>query len=217
MTVGELAKFFNEEKLINAENSADLTVVEMQNWKRKMYFDETGLEWVNPSPNMPNLETAIVYPGLCFIEGTNLSEGRGTYEPFLKIGAPFVNSEELIAKLDELNSKGIAYEAVTFTPKAIPKMSSHPKLKGKECNGILLSVDNRDDFTPVTFGVKLLYAIHELYPDEMEFRGNWLDKLFGETYLRQMLKDGEDISKILKKWETETEKFKQERKNYLLY
>lgn len=216
MTGGELAKFFNEENLIDAENSADLKIVKMENWNRTQYFDECGLEWLKPSPNMPDLETAIVYPGTCFLEGSNLSEGRGTYEPFLKFGAPFINSEKLIDKLNELNTNGISFKPVTFTPKPIPKMSSRPKYKGEECSGIKLSVKDREKFAPVTFGVKLLYALYHLYPEKVEFN-SYLDKLFGETYLRQMLNDGKDISEILSRWENETKEFKEVRKKYLQY
>ena len=105
MTVGELALFFNRKEILKTGNTADLKIIKMKNWKRSYYYDDCGIKWIKPSPNMPNLETAIVYPGNCLLEATNISEGRGTYEPFLKIGAPYINSDDLVEELNKLNIK----------------------------------------------------------------------------------------------------------------
>lgn len=126
MTVGELAKLFNEEFGIHA----DLTVVEMKGWKRKSYYDETGLPFVLPSPNMPTLDTALVYPGAALIEGTNVSEGRGTTKPFAFIGAPFINSTELAKRLNALHLPGVIFRAASFTP-SISKHSGNSPMASK--------------------------------------------------------------------------------------
>lgn len=216
MTVGELAKYFVGEKLIGDFKDVKLTVVKMENWKRSMYFDECKLPWLNPSPNIPNLNTAIVYPGTCLIEATNVSEGRGTYDPFLTIGAPFINSEELITELGHYDIKGISLSATQFTPDSIPKMVNSPKQRGKLCYGIKITVTEREQFEPVRFGFILLYSLKKLYSD-FELREKSFYRLGGKTEGYKQIMSLEKPDKMFESWESELGEFLRVRSKYLLY
>jgi len=216
MTVGELAKYFVGEKLVGDFKDVKLTVVKMENWKRSMYFDECKLPWLNPSPNIPGLNTAIVYPGTCLIEATNVSEGRGTYDPFLTIGAPFINSEELIKELRGFDIKGISLSEANFTPDSIPNMVNNPKQRGKHCYGIKITVTEREKFEPVKFGFILLYSLKKLYGD-FELREKSFYRLAGKTEAYTQLTSLEKPEKIFKSWESELKEFLTIRSKYLLY
>lgn len=217
MTIGELAKMFNESGMIGKNLQADLTVIKMENWQRDLYFDQTGLQWLKPSPNIPNLETAIVYPGMCLIEGTNISEGRGTYSPFLTIGAPFINSKELISQLKGLSVKGIEFDAVDFSPVEIANMASKPKFENNVCHGIKISLKDRKNFEPVEFGIKLLCSIQKLYPLEFKISEGRFDRLVGDKTIREKILSGISSDEIISNWQKELNDFKEFRKKYLLY
>ncbi|MEE9430884.1 MAG: DUF1343 domain-containing protein [Melioribacteraceae bacterium] len=217
MTVGELALFFNRPEILNTKAKANLEIVKMNNWSRDNYFDVTNLTWIKPSPNMPTLETALVYPGLCLLEGINISEGRGTYEPFLKIGSPFINSTNVINELKSLDIIGCKLSPLQFTPVSIPNMSTHPKYKNEICNGIQIRITDRKIFKPIDFAVKLIYVFHKLYPKELSFRENHFDRLWGSKSLREMILDGKTPKVILSKFEIELKNFKVLRKQFLLY
>lgn len=217
MTIGELALFFNEENLLNENLKADLKIIKMQNWTRNMYFDETGLTWVNPSPNMTSLETALLYPGLCLIEGTNISEGRGTPTPFLNIGAPFINSDSLISKLNSYKLEGISYSKINFTPVEIPNMASKPKFEKENCNGIYFTITDRQKLNSLQLGLVLIYSIMKLNPNDFSFRESSIDRLYGSSNLRTMLTKGFSPNEIMNTWKQDLEKFNQIRKKYLIY
>jgi len=217
LTIGELAIMFNDESWIGTDHKADLTVVKIKNWKREYFFDDCNLKWVNPSPNMPSLNTAIIYPGMCLIEGVNVSEGRGTYSPFLQIGAPYINSKELLNALNKFDHPGISLEEITFTPESIPNMSPKPKYLNEKCNGIKITITDKNEIQSLKFGIQVLYSINKLYPEEFKYRRNWLDKLFGDTYLKEMLESGNTPDEIYSVWKDDVEKFKQLRNKYLLY
>ena len=217
MTIGELALFFNEENLLNDNLKADLKIIKMQNWTRNMYFDETGLTWVNPSPNMTSLETALLYPGLCLIEGTNISEGRGTPTPFLNIGAPFINSDSLISKLNSYKLEGISYSKIKFTPVEIPNMASKPKFEKENCNGIYFTITDRQKLNSLKLGLVLIYSIMKLNPNDFSFRESSIDRLYGSSNLRTMLTKGFSPNEIMNTWKQDLEKFNQIRKKYLIY
>lgn len=217
MTMGELALMFND-LFITTDKKADIGVVEMNGWKRDYFYDDCGFEWVPPSPNIPDLETAVVYPGVCFIEGTNISEGRGTHEPFMQVGAPFIDAEKLAAKLRGMNIAGIEIDTVTFTPVSIPDMSKYPKNEDETCYGVKFKVTDKAEFASVEFGVRLLTAIKDTHPKEFKFKeNNWIDKLFGNTYLRKMLTNGYSADSVIEEWAEELTVFKNARKEYLLY
>ncbi|WLR57596.1 DUF1343 domain-containing protein [Mesobacillus subterraneus] len=212
MTVGELAKLFNEEFDIGA----DLTVVEMDRWKRTMNYDETPLEFVMPSPNMPTLDTAFVYPGAALIEGTNVSEGRGTTRPFELIGAPFINSDDLSAKLNSLGLPGVKFRAASFTP-------TFSKHTGKLSHGIQIHISDHDAFDPIVTGLHIVKTIHDMYPEEFEFRAedsrgiSFFDLLTGNGWIREEIEAGTSVEEIQNMWEAKLKEFKQVREKYLLY
>jgi uncharacterized protein YbbC (DUF1343 family) len=207
MTVGELAQLFNEEFGIGA----DLTVVKMKKWKRSFDYDETNLPFVMPSPNMPTLETAYVYPGTGLIEGTNVSEGRGTTKPFELLGAPFINGTELSEKLNNLHLDGVKFRAASFTP-------SFSKHSGQLSHGVQVYVTDREKYQSVETGLHIVKTIHDLYGEEFSFNksGNF-DLLIGNSWVREELEKGTDVEGIITKWQKDTKAFKKIRKQYLLY
>ena len=161
MTVGELARLFNEHFGIHC----DLTVVPMSGWSREMWYDQTGMIWTPPSPNMPTLATATVYPGMCLIEGTLLSEGRGTTLPFEQIGAPYIDPHKLSARLKK-DSKLLP--GVFFRPQYFKPMFQ--KHAGEVCAGLQLHITDRDQFKPLLTTLALLRAIAEIYPDQLQWK-----------------------------------------------
>ncbi len=212
MTVGELAKLFNEEFKIGA----DLTVVKMKGWKRDMLYDETGLQFVMPSPNMPTLDTALVYPGAALIEGTNVSEGRGTTKPFELIGAPFINADNLAQQLNSLNMKGVSFRAASFTP----SISKHA---GILSHGIQIHITDPDEFEPVKTGLHIVKSIHDLYPEDFAFRAedsrgiSFFDQLIGNGWVREAIEEGKSVEWIESQWKDELKDFTKVRKDYLMY
>lgn len=208
MTIGELASYFNIEQNINC----NLKVIKMKNWERTMYFDECDVPWVLPSPNMPTLDTAIVYTGTCIFEGTNLSEGRGTTRPFELIGAPWINSIELANALNNLNLKGVYFRPASFTP-------STSKHDSKQCNGVQVHVTNRIEFESVKTGYAMLETIRNMYPNEFEIlypnsNSCTLNLLTGCSYIKDHSFTLDQQFYIIEK---ETKQFMEIRDKYLLY
>src|SRR5262245_13396761 len=158
-TIGDLAAHFRDEAFPNCE----LTVLPMKNWQRTMWFDQTGLPWVMPSPNMPTLETAMVYPGMCLFEGTNISEGRGTTRPFEIFGAPFIDPEKLCTDLNDLNLPGVFFRENYFQP-------TFQKFAGQICGGAQIQVTNREAFHPFQTGVEIIRVIRTLYRDQFAWK-----------------------------------------------
>ncbi len=212
MTVGELAKLFNNEFGIGA----DLTVAEMEGWKRNMYYEDTPLEFVMPSPNMPTPETAMVYPGSALIEGTNASEGRGTTKPFELLGAPYVDSTELAAALNDLNLPGIGFRSASFTP-------AFSKHSGELSHGVQIHVTHKQSFHPVKTGLHMVKTLHDLYPEEFAFRAensqgvSFFDNLIGNGWVREAIESGKSVEWMEKQWQDELNEFKKLREEYLLY
>jgi len=218
LTSGELAKYFLGEGLIKNGENLKLKIIELKNWKRKKYFDYYyGNNWQKTSPNIPNLNTAIVYPGTCLIEGTNISEGRGTLHPFLQIGAPFINSEELIKELKKQKIKGAKFKSVSFTPKSIPNMASYPKYQDEKCNGIFISITDRDKFNSVNFGIKLISTIHKLYKNDFKFNEKHFNSLIGNNTIIDQIKNGVKAELIIRAWQDDLKNFDKTRHKYLLY
>ncbi|MFC0270239.1 exo-beta-N-acetylmuramidase NamZ domain-containing protein [Metabacillus herbersteinensis] len=207
MTVGELASFFNKEFKIGA----DLEVVKMKGWKRSMDFDDTGLPFVLASPNMPTVSTTFVYPATGLIEGTNVSEGRGTTKPFELIGAPYINSTDLSEKLNELNLPGVKFRAASFTP-------TFSKHAGKLSHGVEIYVTDRDKFEAVPTGLHIIKTIHDMYPNDFQFlAANNFSLLVGNDWVRTMILEGASVSEIISEYQTELNDFKKVRKGYLMY
>lgn len=218
LTIGELATLFNETGMIGKNIKADLTVVKMKNWRRDMFFDETGLKWVNPSPNIPSSECAVVYPGTCLIEGLNVSEGRGTLEPFLTIGAPFINADELVAELNKQEIKGIRYEPLkSYTPVEIKNMARAPKYENQKISGIKIKVTDEKIFQPVAFGIKLICTLYKLYPNKLEIVRGRFNRLSGDAGVREQILKGATAQQIIDSWQNELTEFKKLRSKCLLY
>ena len=216
MTSAEIARFFNYLFEKEKKPICSLLLIKMKNYSRKKFFDGYFTSWIKPSPNMSSIETAIAYPGTCLIEGTNVSEGRGTQEPFLLIGAPFINSGKLISALKGQGIDGIEIEPALFTPKDIPGTATNPKFKNEVCRGIKIKIKDRYKFEPVKFGVKLIYSLNRLFP-EFKFIPASIDKLWGSPGIRNMIENGDKPEKIFNKWNKELNNFINLKKKFLLY
>jgi uncharacterized protein YbbC (DUF1343 family) len=206
MTIGELAELFDHQFHIGA----DLTVVKMHGWKRSMYYDDTPLQFVMPSPNMPTLATALVYPGMGLVEGTNVSEGRGTTRPFELAGAPWIDAEQLSRALNEKRLPGVRFRPVHFTP-------TFSKYEGKPCNGIEVHVMDRDAFNPVVVGLTVIATIHGLYPHQFAFNASDFDRLVGNDWIRQDIEKGIPAPEMQRHWQAGLSQFETIRQQYLLY
>ena len=189
LTIGELAKMIIGEKWI--EHVPKLTVIEMAGWERTMYYDDTGLSWISPSPNIPDLETAILYPGMCLFEGTNVSEGRGTNYPFQYIGAPWIDSSKIIKAIEGKHIPGVVFEPISFIPISIPGKSLKPKFENEKCYGIKIILIENKIYKSVDTAVQLLKIIQELYPEKFQWN-DFIYKLWGNGMI---LEYDEDITK----------------------
>jgi uncharacterized protein YbbC (DUF1343 family) len=215
MTMGELARLFNE----RFDLGADLKVVAMEGWRRGMYADETGLPWVMPSPNMPTLETAVVYPGTVLFEGTVLSEGRGTTRPFELVGAPGIEAERFARQMNGLALPGVFFRPAVFEP-------TFQKHARQTCGGCQIHVTDRQAFRPVLTGVALLATFRRLGPDsfgwrqppyEYEHEKLPIDILAGSDRLRTQIDAGDDARTIAASWQEDEEAFTRLREKYLIY
>ena len=193
LTIGELAKMIIGEKWI--EHVPELTVIKMAGWKRTMYYDDTGLSWISPSPNIPDLETAILYPGMCLFEGTNVSEGRGTDHPFQYIGAPWIDSSKIIKAIEGKHIPGVVFEPISFIPISIPGKSLKPKFENEKCYGIKIILIENKIYKSVDTAVQLLKIIQELYPEKFQWN-DFIYKLWGNGMI---LEYDEDITKTFVK------------------
>ncbi len=205
MTLGELAQFMNVEYALGA----DLHVVGMQNWQRRMWFDETDLPWVPTSPAMPHLSTAVLYPGMCLLEGTNLSLGRGTALPFEVCGAPWLDGHALTEAMNVLDLAGVRFRPTMFTPSS----SNHA---GSECHGIQVHVTDREALRPVEMALHLIATARRMSGECFSWNPH-LERLAGSEALRSSLEAGEPVSRILAAWGESIYQFVHQREKYLLY
>lgn len=209
MTMGELALMMNTEYGIGC----DLTVVTCAKWRRGKDFSQTGLPWVPPSPNMPTLDTAFLYPGTCLIEGTNLSEGRGTTKPFELIGAPFIDGATLADQLNQRNLAGVRFRPAHFTP-------TFSKFEGQRCAGIQVHITDRSRLAPVETGIAILREVARLHGQDFSFLpGNppFFDRLAGVSWLRGAIGAGDSLENLKVRWQQQLDAFKRKRLDYLLY
>jgi uncharacterized protein YbbC (DUF1343 family) len=204
MTLGELAKMFNAENKIGA----DLQVVEMQNWRRSEMYWMTGLPWIEPSPNLPTLANLVPYPGIEILQAGGVSVGRGTDSAFLEIGAPWIKPEELLAGLKRRSITGVSFEAKTFTPKTGP-------YAGEKCEGIGLTVTERDKFRSMLMGLEIAEALHKLYPQQFQIEK--MITLLGSQSTVERLERGEAPKAIVAGWDGDLAKFRAMRAKYLIY
>ncbi|MDH4197451.1 MAG: DUF1343 domain-containing protein [Candidatus Aminicenantes bacterium] len=207
MTIGELARLFNDKFLAR---KAVLTVVPAAGWRREMWHDETGLPWVVPSPNMPTLDTATVYPGQLYLEGTNVSEGRGTTRPFELFGAPWVDGAELTARLNALDLPGVRFREAWFSP-------TFSKFQGELCGGCQLHVTDRRAFRSFATVLHIIKTLRDAYPAKFEFHPDYFDKVMGTSKVREALELGKPVAEILAGLEAPLRDFAALRRPYLLY
>ncbi len=210
MTAGELAKMFNGQGWLAGRVKAELVVIPMEGWRRRMWYDRTGLRFIKPSPNMPDLETAAVYPGLCLLEGTNVSEARGTTMPFRQFGAPWIDSKILAGRLNSLNLPAMRFEPVLFTP-------TSSKYQGRECHGVHVLVTDRDRLTPYSSGIRIVNEICRMYPDQFEWRAGHFDCLCGTSKIRNAITSNSSLDVLQNRWRKELESFLKIRAGYLIY
>ena len=204
MTVGELAQMFNSENKLNA----DLHIVKMRGYSRDYWYDDTGLAWVAPSPNLRTLKENVLYPGVGMAEGANVSVGRGTDSPFELLGAPWIESKKLASYLHGRRIKGVSFKPVDFTPR-------DSIFKNKKCHGIRITLEDRRALDPTVLGIELISSLHKLYPKMFQ-----IDKtrsLVGSSQVFQSLKNGLDPRIISAQWEDDLSDFKKLRARYLLY
>ena len=210
MTAGELAKMFNGQGWLSGHVKAELVVILMEGWRCRMWYDQTGLSFIKPSPNMPNLETAAIYPGLCLLEGTNVSEGRGTAIPFMQFGAPWIDSRLLAERLNALDLPAMRFEPANFTP-------TSSKYKDKECHGVRILITDRDKLEPYFSGIRIVDEICQMYPEQFEWKAAHFDRLCGTSKIRDAIASHSSVDVLQSKWQKELESFLKIRAKYLLY
>jgi uncharacterized protein YbbC (DUF1343 family) len=219
MTAGELAHWFARYYKEVHKLECNLSVVPMKGWQRWMWWGDTGLPWVIPSPNMPTVYTATVYPGMCLVEGTNLSEGRGTTHPFEIFGAPWLESFKLADRLNTLDLPGVRFRPHYFVP-------TFQKHAGKVCGGVELHVTNRAVFEPYRTGLWCLKVARDMNPDEFKWRTETyefvsdrlaIDLLAGSTRYRELVESGGNIDEWMREWEEPLREFARVREQFLLY
>ena len=215
MTIAELCALVNDE----LDLDADIEVMRMKGWTRDQYFNDTGLCWTMPTPNMPSFSTALVYPGMCLLEGTNISEGRGTTRPFEVFGAPWIGPFSFIKELNKKKIRGVMFRPTFFIP-------TFNKYKGRLCGGAQIYVTNDRRFDPFSTGLEIIHTIRRLYPKkfrwrkppyEHETRKMPFDILAGNRWIREHLEKGKSVASIKQRWQMELYGFKRKQRKYLLY
>ncbi len=220
MTVGELAMMAKDEGMIEGIENLDLQVVKVENWQRASLWPDYEDDWVRPSPNIPDFETALIYPGACFFEGTTASEGRGTQHPFMLLGAPWADGAALAADLNSRNLPGLTFEPATYTPESLPGMSPNPKHLGEELHGVRYNVTDAHAVRPVEAGIHVLHAFYSQANEAQRaefFRENVMNRLAGTTRLVEMLKAGDTAEEIIASWQDELQAYDTMRRKHLLY
>ena len=211
LTIGELANLFNNEFNIGVE----LHVIRMKNWERGYHWGDCHIPWVPPSPNMPTFQTSLVYPGTCFFEGTNISEGRGTTKPFEQIGAPFIDAMKLADILNDINLAGVRFRPTFFTP-------TYSKYTGESCGGVQIHVLNNKIYDPIEAGFASLIAIRNEYQNNFVWKLpaggiHNFDRLAGTNLVREAIDDGCSTQQLLASWEPELKSFRKIQERYMLY
>ena len=204
MTFGELAQLYKGEWGVKC----DLEVIRVQGWKRPMWWDETNLPWINPSPNMRNLTQAELYPAVCLLEATNVSVGRGTDQPFELFGAPWIDGRKLSTELNARELPGLRFVPIEFTP-------TSAKFKGEKCQGVYIIATDRVAYQPVRSGVTMAWCLNQLFPGK--FTVDKVVNLLQNKRAMEAIKTSKDPGQIEKVWQEDLDRFKAMRKKYLLY
>ena len=215
LTIGEILLYAKDNQKIDTE----IQVIKIEGWKRNFWFDETNALWVFPSPNMPTLDTAILYPGLCLIEGTNLSEGRGTTKPFELIGAPFLDEWKFATALNQKKLDGVYFRPQRFLP-------THQKHKGMSCGGVQIHILNRNTINPILVGMAIIESAYILSPENFRWRTEKyefidtfpaIDLLIGNNTFRKAIESGISICDFYSEWDLSSQALKEHIKHYHLY
>ncbi len=215
LTVGELAKLFNTD----FELHCDLEIIAMDGWNREDYYDETDAPWVMSSPNMPTIDTAVVFPATVYFEGTQISEGRGTTRPFEIVGASYINAQEYADALTLLELSGVIFRPISVLP-------TFQKFAGENCGGVFLHITDRKAFEPVITGLAMIKTVFNLYPNYFKWKNppyeyvydrNPFDVIAGTTKIREFIEQGKTINEIKMFWQKDVKEFYRTRKEYLLY
>lgn len=217
MTMAELARFYNGERLLRGGVTAKLYVVPMLGWRRSMWFEQTGLPWRKPSPNLLTHASLLAYAGTCIFEALNLSEGRGTDHPFEYIGAPWLDNNAAVALLNKLELRGVTFEAVEFTPQQMPYHGRPPELAGELVKGIALKVSNPNVFDPYKAGVSILWAVNKLHADKLVWNDAVLERLTATRRLKSMILAGKTPEEIFESWRAEVAAFRVRSAPYRMY
>jgi uncharacterized protein YbbC (DUF1343 family) len=221
MTVGELARMIRGERWLDGLESLDLTIVELQGWRRSMRWPELQRPWVATSPNIPTFEAALVYPGMGLVGEAKVNEGRGTETPFSLLGAPWIDAHRLTGSLNRLGLAGVEFAATAYTPRSIPRVAAHPRFEGQHIPGVRIAVTDAAHFEPLEAGVHVLAALFA----EARAQGiaepianlTMLHALAGTRRLHRMLAAGRSGAEIVAAWQAEVARFKAQRAPYLLY
>ncbi len=213
MTVGEFAAYLKKYFFRNA----NLDIIPVEHYSKQMPFEDTGLPWISPSPNIPSLKTASVYPGTCLFEGTNVSEGRGTTRPFEIVGAPWIDGEVLRERLTELQCPGTAFSSLFFTPQ-------FSKYNNELCQGVCIHITDRSVYRPLFTGLAVLHTLHALYPESFTWKRDWsrdgtyfIDRLLASLPVRRMVENNEPFEKVYRELTLDTHVFLKKRESVLLY
>ncbi len=204
MTIGEIAQMLKAELKLDL----DLQIIPVEGWSRKQWFDETGLTWINPSPNMRNLNEALLYPGVGLLEMTNLSVGRGTDTPFEIIGAPWIDGQKLATVLNQSGLRGLRFVPTRFQPDS-------SKFSGESCGGVQILITNRHDVDPLKLGIQLMSSLRQLYPEVWEVKN--LNRLLSSTKVRDAVLAGQSPEQIELLWKDELDQFLLRRQQFLMY
>jgi uncharacterized protein YbbC (DUF1343 family) len=220
LTVGELAQMIKGERYLEDVEAADLTVVSMEGWTRDMLWPDTGLEWIATSPNIPTFETALVYMGTCFFEAVSASEGRGTPNPFLTVGAPWLDANAAVQALRNRQLAGVQFEAGTVTPESIPGVANNPSFDGTEIEVVQISLTDAGAYRPLTGGLEVLKVVMDLAPDSA--RSNlvdrrWMGLLSGGDRLADGFDSGLSVDDLAESWAAEINTFRLAAAPYKLY
>ncbi|HMK39382.1 MAG TPA: DUF1343 domain-containing protein, partial [Bacteroidota bacterium] len=210
LTIGELASMANGESWLSGGVRADLTVVPMDGWKRVMLWGDTGLPWIAPSPNIRRPETAMVYPATCYLEATNLSEGRGTDSPFHIIGAPFVDGPGLAGRIRSEGIAGLSARDIRFTP-------GSSKFSGARCSGVDIVLEMSDSLRPVRIGIQVLSILESACRDSMTVNRRGLSRLLGDPQAFDLIQAGESPSSVASRWEPGRREFLARSSRYRIY
>ena len=217
LTPGELAGLVQTEYLMPKGLKCRFQIYTLEDYSRSLWYDETGIPWRAPSPNIPTIEAATIYPGTALLEGTNINEGRGTPHPFQYIGAPFIDKDQFSGALETLKLPGIQIDPIDFTPRKNNAVS-HVRFMDELCHGIYITVSNRDEVKPVETGIAIISALKKLYPENFTFRANGsFDKLISDTQVKRMIDDECDYAEIVATWRHGLADFDDARSKYFLY